>query len=134
MGLTLIGLATLVGAELCRRAGRRRVGRNGILDLSSGVLAHRPLASGGRHGLAQSIFQVGGNAGSAMGPLLAGGSSFLTGVRASPGSPGRYVGDAVLWNVGTWYGANMWTCGSSEAARYPGSVPPPRVAGRSRSC
>jgi FSR family fosmidomycin resistance protein-like MFS transporter len=29
------------------------------------------LASGGRHGLAQSIFQVGGNAGSAIGPLLA---------------------------------------------------------------
>lgn len=29
------------------------------------------LASGGRHGLAQSIFQVGGNAGSAVGPLLA---------------------------------------------------------------
>src|SRR5277367_5893750 len=29
------------------------------------------LASGGRHGLAQSIFQVGGNAGSATGPLLA---------------------------------------------------------------
>ncbi|MBK1647070.1 MFS transporter [Rhabdochromatium marinum] len=29
------------------------------------------LASGGRHGLAQSIFQVGGNAGTAVGPLLA---------------------------------------------------------------
>lgn len=29
------------------------------------------LASGGRHGLAQSLFQVGGNAGSAIGPLLA---------------------------------------------------------------
>jgi MFS transporter, FSR family, fosmidomycin resistance protein len=29
------------------------------------------LASGGRHGLAQSIFQVGGNGGAAMGPLLA---------------------------------------------------------------
>ncbi|WP_325052103.1 MFS transporter [Sinorhizobium meliloti] len=29
------------------------------------------LASGGRHGLAQSLFQVGGNAGSALGPLLA---------------------------------------------------------------
>jgi hypothetical protein len=28
-------------------------------------------ASGGRHGLAQSLFQVGGNAGSAIGPLLA---------------------------------------------------------------
>ncbi|MGH0279122.1 MFS transporter [Sinorhizobium meliloti] len=29
------------------------------------------LASGGRHGLAQSLFQVGGNTGSALGPLLA---------------------------------------------------------------
>lgn len=29
------------------------------------------MASGGRHGLAQSFFQVGGNAGSAIGPLLA---------------------------------------------------------------
>jgi len=29
------------------------------------------LASGGRHGLAQSLFQVGGNAGQAIGPLLA---------------------------------------------------------------
>ena len=29
------------------------------------------MASGGRHGLAQSIFQVGGNVGSAVGPLLA---------------------------------------------------------------
>jgi len=29
------------------------------------------LASGGRHGLAQSVFQVGGNSGSALGPLLA---------------------------------------------------------------
>src|SRR4029077_15694787 len=29
------------------------------------------LASGGRHGLAQSLFQVGGNSGSALGPLVA---------------------------------------------------------------
>jgi FSR family fosmidomycin resistance protein-like MFS transporter len=29
------------------------------------------MASGGRHGLAQSVFQVGGNVGSALGPLLA---------------------------------------------------------------
>ena len=29
------------------------------------------MASGGRHGMAQSLFQVGGNAGSALGPLLA---------------------------------------------------------------
>ncbi|HTI49686.1 MAG TPA: MFS transporter, partial [Planctomycetaceae bacterium] len=31
------------------------------------------LASGGKHGFAQSLFQVGGNAGSAIGPLLAAG-------------------------------------------------------------
>ena len=29
------------------------------------------LASGGRHGFAQSVFQVGGNFGTALGPLLA---------------------------------------------------------------
>ncbi|EQB6624664.1 MFS transporter, partial [Escherichia coli] len=29
------------------------------------------MASGGRHGLAQSVFQVGGNFGSSLGPLLA---------------------------------------------------------------
>src|SRR5258708_38507944 len=29
------------------------------------------MASGGQHGMAQSLFQVGGNAGSALGPLLA---------------------------------------------------------------
>ena len=29
------------------------------------------MASGGQHGLAQSVFQVGGNAGSSLGPLLA---------------------------------------------------------------
>ena len=29
------------------------------------------MASGGRHGFAQSLFQVGGNTGSAIGPLLA---------------------------------------------------------------
>ena len=29
------------------------------------------MASGGQHGLAQSLFQVGGNTGSALGPLVA---------------------------------------------------------------
>ena len=29
------------------------------------------MASGGRHGFAQSLFQVGGNTGTALGPLLA---------------------------------------------------------------
>lgn len=62
------------------------------------------LASGGQHGLAQSIFQVGGNVGSATGPLLA--AIFI--VPHGQGSTAWFalaalVGIAVLWKVGGWY-------------------------------
>ena len=43
------------------------------------------LASGGQHGLAQSVFQVGGNAGQALGPLLAAWWCCPGGRAASPG-------------------------------------------------
>ena len=62
------------------------------------------LASGGQHGLAQSLFQVGGNAGSAVGPLLAAfivlprGQGSLTWFAAAP-----VVAITVLWRVGRWY-------------------------------
>ena len=47
-----------------------------MIGLGSAVFHPEPsrvarLASGGRYGLAQSLFQVGGNVGSAIGPLLA---------------------------------------------------------------
>lgn len=66
------------------------------------------LASGGRKGLAQSIFQVGGNAGSAIGPLLASiiiipfGQTFIGwfGVIA-------LLGIVILTIVGKWYQNNM---------------------------
>lgn len=45
------------------------------------------LASGGRHGLAQSIFQVGGNFGSALGPLAAAFSCCREDRLARPGLP-----------------------------------------------
>ena len=45
------------------------------------------LASGGRKGLAQSIFQVGGNAGGAMGPLLAALVKPPRSSRSGPGTP-----------------------------------------------
>lgn len=62
------------------------------------------MASGGRRGLAQSIFQVGGNAGSSLGPLLA---AIIIAPR------GRYtvswfsvvavIAIGVLWKIGGWY-------------------------------
>jgi FSR family fosmidomycin resistance protein-like MFS transporter len=62
------------------------------------------LASGGRHGLAQSFFQVGGNIGSAIGPLLAAFIVVPHGQRnIAIFSVAALLAMAVLWNVGRWY-------------------------------
>ena len=50
------------------------------------------LASGGRHGFAQSLFQLGGNFGTALGPLLAAFIVLPRGQQASPGSRVALVG------------------------------------------
>lgn len=62
------------------------------------------MASGGRYGLAQSIFQVGGNAGSATGPLLAA-LIILPHGRNSIAwfSMAALLAMTVLWQVGGWY-------------------------------
>jgi FSR family fosmidomycin resistance protein-like MFS transporter len=62
------------------------------------------LASGGRHGFAQSLFQLGGNAGSALGPLLAAliiahrSQSHIAWFSLLP-----LIGFLVLTRVGVWY-------------------------------
>ena len=62
------------------------------------------MASGGKHGLAQSIFQVGGNAGSAAGPLLAAWIVIPHGQRSVGWfALAALLAIAVLWQVGTWY-------------------------------
>ncbi len=65
------------------------------------------LASGGRHGFAQSFFQVGGNIGSSLGPLLA---AFFVVPYGQQNiiwfSIAAVVGVVFLWQVGTWYRAN----------------------------
>ena len=72
MGITLIGLVTLslapsYGSVLVAAA---LVGMgSSVFHPESSRVAR--MASGGQHGMAQSLFQVGGNAGSALGPLLA---------------------------------------------------------------
>jgi FSR family fosmidomycin resistance protein-like MFS transporter len=62
------------------------------------------LASGGRHGMAQSLFQVGGNAGQAIGPLLA---AFIVVPYGQTSvawfAVGSLLGIVVLYQVGNWY-------------------------------
>jgi FSR family fosmidomycin resistance protein-like MFS transporter len=62
------------------------------------------MASGGRHGLAQSLFQVGGNTGSALGPLLAAGLVAGYGQRSLAWAGLlALLSIVILYNVGTWY-------------------------------
>ncbi len=62
------------------------------------------MASGGRHGLAQSLFQVGGNIGSALGPLTAAAIVASFGQRSiALYSLLALLAIFVLWNVGAWY-------------------------------
>jgi len=88
------------------------------------------MAAGGRHGLGQSLFQVGGNVGSALGPLAAA----LVVVRWGQSSLAFFallalVAGAILWNVGVWYkhhGLARLSAGASRKNVYtalpPGSV------------
>jgi FSR family fosmidomycin resistance protein-like MFS transporter len=61
------------------------------------------IASGGQHGFAQSFFQVGGNTGSAIGPLLA---AFIVLPEGQPGvawfSIAATAGVVILYFVGRW--------------------------------
>src|SRR5262249_49703268 len=72
MGVTLTGLLLLSVADafpaVLVAAALVGVG-SAVFPPEASRMAR--LASGGRHGLAQSLFQVGGNGGSALGPLLA---------------------------------------------------------------
>src|SRR5215469_18013562 len=72
MIITLLGLVALSFANgfgfLLASVGLLGIG-SAIFHPESSRLAR--LASGGRHGFAQSLFQVGGNTGSSLGPLLA---------------------------------------------------------------
>lgn len=62
------------------------------------------LASGGRYGFAQSVFQVGGNLGSAAGPLLAALIVVPLGQRSVAGfSVVAALAIFILWRIGRWY-------------------------------
>ena len=105
MGCTLIGLLVLATAQtygmLLFAAAIVGTGSSVFHPESSRVAR---MASGGQHGLAQSIFQVGGNTGSAMGPLLAAWIIIPRGQKSVAWfSLAALLAIAVLWKVGGWY-------------------------------
>jgi MFS transporter, FSR family, fosmidomycin resistance protein len=105
MGFTLVGLITLSlapnYASVLLAAALVGAGSS-IFHPESSRIAR--LASGGRHGLAQSIFQVGGNAGSATGPLLAAWIIMPHGqVSVAWFALAALLAIGVLWSVGAWY-------------------------------
>ncbi len=106
MGFSLAGLLLLSVAAsfamLLVAAGLVGIGSSVFHPESSRVAR---MASGGRHGLAQSLFQVGGNVGSSFGPLLA---AFLVVPRGQSSiawcSLLALLAMVILWRVGGWYG------------------------------
>lgn len=103
-GLFLVSIATSFGFLLLS-VGLIGVGSS-VFHPESSRVAH--MASGGKKGLAQSIFQVGGNAGSALGPLLAALVVMPYGMQGVGWiSVAALVGMVLLWQVGKWYSRNL---------------------------
>jgi FSR family fosmidomycin resistance protein-like MFS transporter len=105
MGSTLLGLVILSQASSFAMI----IGAVAFVGVGSSIFhpeASRMayMAAGGRRALAQSVFQLGGNAGSALGPLLAA----LIIVPLGQTTVGWFVvlpliAMVVLWRVGRWY-------------------------------
>lgn len=106
---------TLVGLLLLSRAGSFPAILVSVSLIGTGSSIFHPessrvayLASGGKRGLAQSIFQLGGNAGSALGPLLAALIVIPFGqANISWFSLAAVLGIVVLVKIAHWYKAHM---------------------------
>jgi FSR family fosmidomycin resistance protein-like MFS transporter len=104
IGLLLMSVATGYGMVLIA-AGLIGMGSSVFHPESSRVAR---LASGGRHGMAQSVFQVGGNFGTALGPLAA---AFIV-LPFGQGSLAWFsivalVAMILLGGIGSWYGKTI---------------------------
>jgi FSR family fosmidomycin resistance protein-like MFS transporter len=129
MCFTLIGMVTLAFApnygSVLAAAALIGAG-SAIFHPESSRIAR--LASGGRHGLAQSIFQVGGNAGSAMGPLLAAWVILPQGQTSLAWfTIAAVIAIAVLARVGAWYKIHHIDRPKAHHPAVPSPVSPARV-------
>jgi FSR family fosmidomycin resistance protein-like MFS transporter len=119
MGCTLVGLLLLSiapsFATLLIAAALVGMGSSVFHPESSRVAR---MASGGQHGLAQSLFQVGGNAGSALGPLLA---AFIVLPRGQASiawfSLAAVLAMAILAKIGAWYKQRVSAGAKSRGGR-----------------
>ena len=130
MGFTLLGLLLLAYAgsfhTLLAAAALVGVGSS-IFHPEASRMAR--LASGGRHGLAQSIFQVGGNGGQAIGPLAA---AFVV-IPHGRGSIAWFVASPLL-AIGLLSACSAWYSrqaprGRHQAATARSNLSPRRVTG-----
>jgi FSR family fosmidomycin resistance protein-like MFS transporter len=109
MGASLLGLILMAFAPtyavVLIAAGLIGMGSSVFHPESSRVAR---LASGGKHGMAQSVFQVGGNFGTALGPLLA---AFVVLPFGQPAiawfAIAALIAMVLLTMIGTWYGKTL---------------------------
>lgn len=127
MGSTMIGLFILAfaGSYGLLLLGAAMIGiGSAIFHPESSRIAR--YASGGRFGMAQSVFQVGGNFGTAIGPLLA---AFIVVPRGQISlawfSIVALIGMIILLRVGHWY-SNYRRSQSNQAVPDTGSKLPAR--------
>jgi len=86
------------------------------------------LASGGRYGMAQSVFQLGGSFGTSMGPVLA---ALIVVPFGQPSiawfSSIAFLAIVILWRIGVWYKPQIATKKSAVIERHPDLPDPRRV-------
>jgi FSR family fosmidomycin resistance protein-like MFS transporter len=129
MGFTFVGLLLL---SVAHQYGMILVAAS-LVGLGSAVFHPESariarLASGGRYGVAQSIFQLGGSFGTSMGPVLA---ALIVVPFGQPSiawfSSIAFLAIVILWRIGVWYKPQIATKKSAVVERHPDAPDARRV-------
>ena len=129
MGFTFFGLLLLSVAQqyIVILAAAALVGLgSAVFHPESARIAR--LASGGRYGFAQSVFQVGGSLGTSMGPLLA---ALIVVPFGQPSiawfSSIAFLAIVILWRIGLWYRPQIAAKKAAPLAAHPDAPSSRRV-------
>jgi FSR family fosmidomycin resistance protein-like MFS transporter len=129
MGSTFLGLLLL---SVAHRYGVILIAAS-LVGLGSAVFHPESariarLASGGRYGFAQSVFQLGGSFGTSMGPVLA---ALIVVPFGQPSiawfSSIAFLAIVILWRIGVWYRPQIATKKSALVERHPDAPDSRRV-------